>query len=763
MKNFFISYNQADRQWAEWIAWQLEEAKYTTELQAWDFHPGFNFIQKMHEAVEKADTVIAVISPDFFDSKYTTSEWTSAFVQDKLLPVRVIDFRPEGLFGPIAYLDLVGLNEKDAKAALLAGVMGERAKPRIQPIFPGDRSVPLQPSFPGALPAIWNIPFQHNINFTGREQPMGELWAAFTSKQPDEWKQVLWGLGGVGKTQIAIEHAYRHKDCYKVVHWLRSEERSNLASDYADLASDLDLPEKGLNEQKEIVNAVRRWLEKNSDWLLIFDNALDPGDIKDFMPRGGDGRIIITSRNPDWESLAKRIEIKVFKRPESLKFLEERTGQQDGRSAEILANELGDLPLALEQAGAYINSTSISLLDYCELFQSQRKELWKDEEPVIDYQQTIATTWSLSIDRVKEESPEAADLLNLCSFLAPEKIPIDLFSKGADDIPESLTALASDTLAVNRALRSLRRYSLVDVSGKNISVHRLVQAVIRDLLKESNKFWAETALNLVNRAFPFNINDPKTWEETSLLLPHALAVAGHGEKFEVSLKKVARLLNEVSVYKRIRAEFPEAKSAIERAIDIDIKVFGPGHPEVAINLSNLGNVLRDLGDLQGSKKNYERALEIDLKVYGPDHPKVAIRLNNLGDVLQDLGDLQGAKKNYERALEIGLKVYGPDHPQVAIYANNLGGVLQDLGDLQGAKKNYERALEIGLKVYGPDHPNVAIRLNNLGSVLQDLGDLQGAKKNYERALEIFRKFFGENHPSTVTVRNNLALLKNAMK
>ncbi len=465
-------------------------------------------------------------------------------------------------------------------------------------------------------------------------------------------------------------------------------------------------------------------------------------------------------------------------------------------AAGALAEELGGLPLALEQAEAYILAKGIALGDYLELFRTRRKELWKDEKPPADYRDKVDTTWNLAMDRVKEEAPEGADLLNLCAFLAPDEIPRSLFGEGNEHIPESLT----DTLAVNRAVDALRPYSLIDASPENaaLSVHRLVQAVTRDQLSdEERKRWVEAAVRLVNSAFPSQSDDVFTWDKCAILLPHAMAVADHAEKLGTAPESTCRLLNQAGCYLHGRAEFIEAKSAIERALKIgentlgpdhplfaicvnnlgevlraqydlvsakklferalkiDEKAFGPNHPKVAVDVNNLGLVLQAMGDLDGAKKLFERALKIDGKSLGPDHPKVAIRLNNLGRVLQVMGDLVGARKLFERALDIGEKTPGSNHPQVGIYVNNLGAVLKDMGDFIGAKKCYERALEIGEESLGPNHPNVAIRLNNLGVVLKNMGDLVGARKCYERALKIFRERLGEDHPKTVTVRNNL--------
>jgi hypothetical protein len=229
------------------------------------------------------------------------------------------------------------------------------------------------------LPPIWNIPHHRNPNFTGREGILKALRLALTSGEPAAWKQAITGMGGVGKTQLAVEYIYRHMADYRVIWWIRSEELTTMAADYACLAVDLNLPEKDSTDQTEIAKAVKRWLEHNQGWLLIFDNAQNPGEIRNYLPLGGAGHVIITSRNPLWGGVAKRLPARVFDRAESIEFFCKRTGQEDKKAADALADVLGDLPLALEQAGAYIETTGIKLTEYQELFQSRRKELWVDE------------------------------------------------------------------------------------------------------------------------------------------------------------------------------------------------------------------------------------------------------------------------------------------------------------------------------------------------------------------------------------------------
>ena len=633
MKDFFISYNKADKTWAEWIAWQLEEAEYNIVLQAWDFRPGSNFVLEMQQAAANAERTIAVLSPAYLSALYTHPEWAAAFVQDPtgekgtLLPVCIQKCDLKGLLSAIIHIDLVNLDENAAKDALLKGISRERAKPSVKPAFPEDkqRSVARQPRFPGTLPPIWNVPHIRNPNFTGREEHLAKMKAALNSGEPAALTQAMHGMGGVGKTQLALEYTYRSAAEYDIVWWIRSEEHATLASDYASLALELDLPEKDATDQQVIIKAVKHRLEQIPKWLLVFDNAKDPAEVRKYIPQGETGHVLITSRNPSWRNIATPLDVRVLKRKESVGFLLKRTGYTDTDAAGALAEALGDLPLALEQAGAYMEVKGKSLLNYLNLFTVHKNKLLDRAGPSTDYPDTVATTWDLAFDEILQISAPGADLLNLFAFLAPDDIPIELLNSGVQFLPESLAAVAADALAFDDAVDPLRRYSLIEIIDETISVHRLVQAVTRDRLDgDDQKKWAEAAVHIVNEAFPFDSDNVKSWPVCSRLLPHALAAAGHSEAHDVVLDSTGRLLNQTGLYLKGRAQFTEAKEMYQRALAIDEAVYVPDHPQVAIYVNNLGGVLEALGDFEGAKKNYERALAIGEAVYVPDHPQVAI-------------------------------------------------------------------------------------------------------------------------------------------
>ena len=354
-KDFFISFTSADRAWADWIAWTLQDASYSVIYQPWDFTPGTNFVSEMRKALEYCRRTIAVYSPNYFNSGFSEDEWSAAFADRSLMPVRVRDCEIPKLLKQTVYIDLVNLDELSARIALLNGVLGGYPPGTARPPFPPRER--LIRRFPGALPEIWQVPYLRNPHFTGRDLVLRELHETLQSGRPAALTQAISGLGGVGKTQLALEYAYRYASDYCLVWWLRAEEPITLASDYSRLASRLNLPEKDLPGQPDIVAAVREWLTHNSGWLLIFDNVNSPDHCLAYRPRSAAGHILITSRNSDWRRTAEVLLVKQLAPEESHAFLRKRIGREEHDAAEALRDAVGDLPLALGHAAAYIDLT----------------------------------------------------------------------------------------------------------------------------------------------------------------------------------------------------------------------------------------------------------------------------------------------------------------------------------------------------------------------------------------------------------------------
>jgi tetratricopeptide (TPR) repeat protein len=507
-------------------------------------------------------------------------------------------------------------------------------------------------------------------------------------------------------------------------------------------------------EQAEQVAAVLAELARLDRWLLVFDNAEQPQDLQGFLPRLDEGHVLVTSRNPIWGRVAAPLRVDVLDPPEATAFLLRRTGDADRVAAGDLAGELGGLPLALEQAAAYCEQTSLPLTDYLARYRRDYARLLATGAPE-DYPATVATTWRLNVERAAQASPAALPVLRLAAFLAPEAIPPSLLGADRAAVPAELAAAATDEFALDEAVGALYRYSLLTRDQDGLRLHRLVQAIVRADLADQQPAWTAMALRLVAAGFPADATEAATWPACERLLAHALAVTDHADRLAVDPVQTSLLLNQVGLYLRGRAQFAAARVSFERALAIAEAVYGPEHPEVASITNNLGSALRQLGDLAGAKASFQRALRIDQAAYGPDDPEVATDIHNLGTVLHDLGDYASARASFQRALRIDEAAYGPDHTAVARDLNCLGLLLLDLGDLASAKASFQRTVAIDEAAHGPDRPALARSLNNLARVLHHLGDLGGAKAHLERALGINQAAYGPDHPAVAGIVNNL--------
>jgi tetratricopeptide (TPR) repeat protein len=754
-RDFFISYTSADAAWAEWIAHTLEANGHTTVLQAWDFRPGENFIERMNQALAQAKRVLAVASPAYFHSEYGRDEWTAALVRDRgqpdrLLLVRVAPVQLPPVLANRIYIDLVGLDQPAAAKALLAGVTPGRARPTDRPAFPEER-------FPGQPPAVFSVP-PRNRNFTGRDDLLRTLRATLADTPTGALVQAsaVHGLGGVGKTQLAIEYAHRYAADYDLVWWVPAEQPVALGSRLGALARRLGLPEQqDLDEQ---VAALFDELGRRQRWLLVYDNAEQPRSLDGYRPPAGGGHVLVTSRNPAWGAISTTLRVDVLPRAEAVALLRRRTGMDD-QHAERLAEALGDLPLALEQAAAYLEATATPPGTYLDMLATRAPELFALGGQPAGSERTIATTWTVSLDRLRKEAPGAQDLLRLCAFLAPDELPRSLIEQHPEVLPRRLARAVRDRIGLQQALGGLRRYSLAAVTDQTISVHRLVQAVVRHELNDhQTREWAQAAVALLLAGFPDQPVDVAAWPTIARLLAHTLAAADHAERLGVVPDITAGLLNSAAGYLWGRAEYAQARTLLERSLTITEAHFGPDHPNTAASLTNLGNVLQDRGDLDAARSYTERAVAIFEARLGPDHPDTLTTLINLGNVLHAQRDLDAARQAFERALAIRQARLGPDHRDTAASLGSLGNVLRDQGDLNAARQAFEHALAIFEARLGPDHRDTATTLTNLGNVLRDQGDLNAARSHLERGLAICQARLGPNHPDTATILTNLGIV-----
>jgi hypothetical protein len=379
-----------------------------------------------------------------------------------------------------------------------------------------------------------------------------------------------------------------------VIWWLPAEQPVAISKLLAGLARRLGIPEQA--DQAELLAGLWDELRQRDRWLLVYDNAQGPRELVPYRPPGGAGRVLVTSRVPTWERGTATVRLDVLDREEAVAFLRRRTGRDDATKLAALAEALGDLPLALEQAAAYMDETKTTPADYLELFREHGAELLALGEPPTT-EQTVATTWQVALDRLGA-TPDAPELLSLCAFLAPDGIPRAMLSEHAQVLPEPLGTTLGRPLAFNQAVGALGRYSLATVTEESLAVHRLVQTVVRTSHSPADQQrWAGAAARSVTAAFPSNGDDVATWPACALLLPHALAVVDHGQALKAELETTALLLSRAGFYLWHHGQYRQALALNEQALATRQRVLGDDHPDTLTSMNNLAAVRQELGEL----------------------------------------------------------------------------------------------------------------------------------------------------------------------
>ena len=620
----------------------------------------------------------------------------------------------------------------------------------------------------------WNVPFPRNPFFTGRGQLLERLHEqrhgiqCIALNQP----QALTGLGGIGKTQIAVEYAYRYRDDYKAVLWARAASLETLAADFVALARLLSLPDQDAQDQALVVRAVKRWLVQNGGWLLILDNVDELLLVRDFVPSECKGHVLLTTRAQATGMFAESSAVEKLELSEGMQLLLRRakllgpSEPLDNASrtiraqAQALAEELDGLPLALDQAGAYIEETGCRLAEYLKLYQRRRSELLKRQSSVsVDYPHTVGSTWSLSFRKVEQESLAAADLLRLCVYLAPDAIPEEIITEGATELGPVLSTVAADSLLLNEAIQVLRRYSLVnrDPEARLLNLHRVLQAVLKDGLdRQAQLQWAERAVRAVNATFPEVIF--ATWNRCEDLLSHAQVCAGLIDEHHFTFPEAARLLDQAGWYLHERGLGGKAEPLLHQALAIREQRLGPTHPDVAQSLYHVAGLCYEHGKYEQAEALFKRALAIREQVLGPEHPVTATTLDHLAWLYQRLGKYGQSEPLYQRALTIREHRLGSNHPHVAESLSSLGVLYQLRGKYEQAEPLHQRALAIQEQMQGSAHPNVAESLDYLADLYRAQGKYEQAEPIYQRALTIEEQALGPNHPFTSTTLACLATL-----
>jgi len=631
----------------------------------------------------------------------------------------------------------------------------------------------LVPSAP-QISRVWNVPSTRNPFFTGREPLLDLLHKRLSTARTAALiqHQALYGLGGIGKTQTVAEYAYRYGDEYTHVCWLYAANREALIADCVSLAALLDLPEMDGQDQQQIVAAVKRWLATHEGWLLIMDNADDLPLAQEFLPTSHKGYILYTTRAQAAGAIAASIEVEQLNVQEGTvllllwsKLLDRNTPLEqvqaaDRAAAERIVREMDGLPLALVQAGAYVEETGCSLTDYLSLYATHRKGLLARRSRLFrDYPETVYTTWSLSFQQVEQESPAAADVLRLCAFLAADAIPEELLMRGAAALGAMPGAVVTDPFELNDVLEVLRRYSLVrrDAGTHMLSIHRLVQAVLKESMdQESQRLWAECTVRVVNAAFPEGNYGAVT--QYQYYLPHVQECATLITQYHLHFPEAAQLLHRAGAYQYFHGFYPQSQSFHQQALAIREKVFGFEHPDVAESLNSLAMLARLREDYELAEKFYLQALNIREKMLGQQHLVTAKSLNNLSVLYRIQGKYKQAEPLLQQALNICEQSLGSEHLNTLLTHINLAKLYAEQRKYEQAERLLKQTLATGERVLGPEGPFIAQNLHLLARLYYEQGDYEQAEPLWKRSLAILEKTLGPEHPSTAERLNDLAEL-----
>lgn len=591
--------------------------------------------------------------------------------------------------------------------------------------------------------AAGRVPRPPRSLFVGREQELSELDQVLGSGS-GVIGQTLKGLGGVGKSELALQYAHRHRAEFSSVWWLTADSATNLTTELATIAGAL-APQLKVVPPEAAAQWALSWLQLNPGWLAVLDNVEHPDDIDEFLAAAAGSRVLVTTRRnvAGWQDRGLRsVHLGSLPADESIRYLAEKTRQDEPAAARSIAETLGGLPLALEQAAAYVVEMECGLAEYAALLAQEPEEAFGFTPPDASAQRqerAITRVWGLTLKALLDSQPAAVGLLDVLAWLGPDNLPRDLVNSYA----------GGDKTKADRMVSALRSYSMITLTRESVSVHRLVQAVLRLAQHERTETGiapaAEAAVELLGNAIPDNPDDDTAgWPRWTLLLPHARAL---GEQVGGDNRNVAlsRLLNQAGLFSSAQGMYSAAVTFATLALQIGRAAMGPSDPALATLLGNMGAAHHAAGHPELSAELEEQALAIVEAAYGPDSPHVALALSNLAGSYNALGRPDEAISLYVRALRISETAFGEESAEVALYLANLALAHSELGQTTEALPLEERALALTLR-FNPDGLQVAFRLAALAASYRELGSPDRALELDRRAVTIGEKHLKDEHP-----------------
>jgi TIR domain/Tetratricopeptide repeat/CobQ/CobB/MinD/ParA nucleotide binding domain/NB-ARC domain len=753
-----LSYAPEDRMWADWIESVLTRSGFRVlprstvgqELGT----PGRNWSEREFEIASRA---IVVLSAAYMRSPKARAVWEAMSAADaastrrQLIPIKVGDVRLTAPFTDRKPVDLARL-DADQAAAVLLRAFDRPTELARRPDIQSD-----EPRFPGTVPPIWNVPTR-NVGFTGRGATLEQLRDKLTGGgMAVVLAQALYGLGGVGKTQVALEYAHRFKADYDLVWWVLSERADEVSLALADLAGRLGLPVS--DNVVERADAAREALRRDiaGRWLLVFDNADDPKELEPFLPSGS-GHVIITSRNQAWTKSAEPLEVDVFTRQESIAHLMRHVPELNPGDAADVAAALGDLPIAIDQASAWLEQTGMPAATYVEQLETQATLITALKQPS-DFPMPAVATWNLSLERLQQRSPAAVRLLQLLAFFSAGPISMTLLY--SDQMIDSLLPFdetLSEKFLIGRVIRDISRFALfkIDQGANSVQIHRLVQAVIRSQMTEEDQAAAchEVHRILVGaRPGRGDTDDPENWPRYNLIWPHL--VPSRAE--ECGEERTRQLLIDWVRYLWKHGDFEQCLRLVARLEIIWTQMLGPDHPQLLYLRFHVANVLRSQGRFSEARDLDTYVLEKQREVLAPDHPHILMTAGGLAADLRALGDFEQAlsldKETYERFKD----VFGEDYPRTLAAANNLAVSYRLVGDCLTARHHDEETLARRRSVLGSDHPETLFSAANLACDMREAGALRESVDLLRVTYSKYRTVLGDDSLDALRTAKSLAV------
>ncbi|MBB5868842.1 tetratricopeptide (TPR) repeat protein [Allocatelliglobosispora scoriae] len=700
--SFILRYAATDRAWAEWI----EELLVSAGARIIDDAPG---AADPHGLPADLRTLLIVSSAE---------PMAATGGGRNTLAVYVADVRPLASVPAERSAVLHGLDEASAAERVL----------RLTGHGGASRPLPADPRFPGTEPMVFNAPAR-NPRFTGRDAALRDLRARLRTQPTGA--VALHGTDGSGKTQIAVEYAHRFRTAYDVVWWIAAEPPQFVDTSLLELASRLGMKLDPSSEANTglLLAALRRG-EPTSRWLIVFDNADDFERISPLVPTGG-GHVILTSGNPAWHDRAHPMPVDAFQRAESITHLRRRMPLLTDAEAASLAGTLGDLPLAVSVAGAFLAETSTPVADYLRrLGQGTPAEL-------------TVRAWEMSLDWLAGRSRAAFKLLQLCSMLAPE-IPFEMLY--GDEMADALVPFdssASERLMRTILVQNLNRLALIKIDDKaaQIYVHRRLQRVVerRMSTEEQRQTRHEIHLVLAGARPDGEVDDPPTWPRFRSMWPHLLISDATGCRDE----RTRQLFIDRVRYLWLRGDLLAGKRFGERISQewsalLDDPAFAGDRTALRrqlLNLRfNLANILRSTDGFQASSDLDNEVLAAQRELLGDRHPHTVITMGSVGADLRGLGSYPQALELAATTHDAAMAVFGENHPRTLAAANNLAVSFRLMGDFHSATHRDEDVLARRREVLGPDHPATFHSASCLGRDYRDAGD-------YAKSVAMLRQVY----------------------